>query len=480
MNANYDEVAIMLKAIEILGNVSTTMLHEMGFSDEAISRGLEGGYLTIKDGEVTLTDKGRDYVRSVAREYETMAFRRLYGHYKSKPRSLERDVAIAEYGSSYLEHVNYNDPEVLNEVLSTCLRLARFGFEANSPELARRYGVKAFLMGMRVGRYDAALEGLSYAVSRIDNILTIYPYIKAAAELSDEVVSRYPREYASLMLRTAEALMNSGYVLETLRYVDQGLRLFSQSPNDEETCYLIARLMETKAAAQINLGRYDEANTTLANALDLVGRCLGNTGLGIDMQISLRDKRGVLNYLTGNFRDAAGDFMFVLEKSLARGNRAFASSAVHNYIKSRALMSTDCSDYAELINPVLGVSLQDSIKYFSSVKDAGNEYKVRILLSILLLSTRRYSEAIEVASPVNNEPGRFVLELARALQGLVNEIPVEYNDRRLADLAHLVNSALRILRWRARGNVGVVHGDLADSLMRLLHCQVLKALLVIS
>ncbi|WP_054856645.1 hypothetical protein [Vulcanisaeta sp. JCM 16159] len=92
-----------------------------------------------------------------------------------------------------------------------CLRLARFGFESNVVELARKYGVRAFIIGFRVGDYCSAIDGLSYAVRRADP-LGLMPFINQAISVNKELIKNCIINYTGLMLHIGDGFVSRGYL----------------------------------------------------------------------------------------------------------------------------------------------------------------------------------------------------------------------------------------------------------------------------
>ncbi|WP_054854371.1 hypothetical protein [Vulcanisaeta distributa] len=129
---------LIVKVLSILGG--TVSLRELadtiGASIDDVMNSVSG-LITMEGNTVKLNEAGLKEALGV--DCEAEAYGKLYEYYRVRPRSLERDVAIAEYGYKYAEHLNF-PKGVSKEVLEVCLRLARFGFGFNVAELARKYG----------------------------------------------------------------------------------------------------------------------------------------------------------------------------------------------------------------------------------------------------------------------------------------------------------------------------------------------------
>ncbi|ADY02201.1 hypothetical protein VMUT_2002 [Vulcanisaeta moutnovskia 768-28] len=463
--------------LEVVGVIDVNELTSMLNIPED-PRLLLGDLIEVNNNEAKLSQKGREVVSSIA-NCEEVVFRILYEYYRSRPRSLERDVALAEYGSKYVELSDY-PIEITNEVLTTCLRLARFGAEANLPELARRYGVKAFLIGMRIGDYAAALEGLGHAVRKSRNPLELMPFIDQAIKLDKETINKHLVNYVGLMLSVGEGLIGSGFPKEALRFINHGLELIGE-PNSELTCYLWTRLTTNLASAYMELMKYAEAIEMVNTALGKLTNCRIDERTRRQLVLELRDRLGVIKYLSGDLSGAYSVFSDVLREALELNEIPFAASAMHNLVKAKVLMSSDCSNYPELLRPIHGWTLRDSLNHYLTTNDQKNLRKVRILLTVLLIGIGDYDEAVKLLGQGDNDDiERFLRELITILKGEASTMTTEYRSPALADLATYINTALRITKWQSTGNKlwDQTAQALKNEITQIMKCQIPKLVLL--
>ncbi len=363
-----------------------------------------------------------------------------------------------------------------------CLRLARFGFESNVAELARKYGgVRAFIIGLKTGDYCSAIDGLSYAVRKTDP-LGLMPFIGQAMSINKELIKNCIIDYVGLMLHVGDGFVSRNYFREGLRFIDDGLRAL---PNviDEVTCYLRVRLLNTKAQALTGMGNYEEAISDLNESLSTLNKCTMDGMTKRRAALEIMDRLGgVVNYMMGNYAEASRYFLSVLNESVRLGEESFTASSIHNYVKSTILSNMGCTDYSRHLELIGGWSLYDSLRYYSSINDNANLSKVRLLMAVLLIGVGRFDEAFKVINDGDGggEVHRFLKELIELLLGRRDSISTDYVSTRLMMLGNLVNQLIQLLKLSNNKPLGeVVNRELRPVIYEILTCRLPKLLLAL-
>ncbi|BDR91790.1 tetratricopeptide repeat protein [Vulcanisaeta souniana] len=467
---------LIVKVLSILETVDVReLVGILGVSVNDVVNSVSG-LITMEGDTVKLNEAGIKEASGINCEVE--AYGRLYEYYRAKPRSLERDVAIAEYGYRYAEYLNF-PKDVSKEVLEVCLRLARFGFGSNVAELARKYGVRAFIVGLRAGDYCSAIDGLSYAVRKADP-LGLMPFIGQAMSINKELIKNCIINYVGLMLHVGDGFISRNYFREVLRFIDDGLRTLSNVV-DEVTCYLRVRLLNTKAQALTGIGNYEEAISDLNKSLDTLNKCAMDEITRRRAALEIMDRLGVVNYMTGNYAEASRYFLSVLNESVRLGEESFAASSNHNYVKSTILSNVGCTDYSRYLESMSGWSLYDSLRYYSSINDNANLSKVKLLIAVLLIGVGKFDETFKVINDgYGGEVHRFLKELLELLLGKRDFVNTDYVSMRLTMLGNFVNQLIQLFKLSSDKSLGeVINRELHPVIYEILTCRLPKLLLLL-